>query len=637
MKYQLITDAVSLRKYLESFDINSPIVGDTETTDLSVSATLLGISLFQPALKDPCFIAVKTPFFKGVGITLPEIRSILNPLFAQTKMIFHNAKYDLGVFQTNRITLPELYYDTLTAVHLTDADRVKKLEVVVKEDFGYEKKDFKTIIGMKWDKIKWDENTHQLFSLETLAEYASEDAYWTYQLYEKYSPEVTKMNLDKLWDKIEKPLTLVLKNMKLRGVRIDKQILNDLQKQCDRELSSLEKEIYKSAGTKFNINSGKQKGEILYKKLGYKPPFLTKGGAPSTDGDALSILAAQGCEVAQKISEHSGLSTLQNSFITAIPLMVDGDGRLRADFNSSGTTTGRFSSSNPNLQNQPNNSKFPVRSAFIPAEGYMFVCLDWSQIELRIAAHFSKDEKLMKAFADGRDIHQEVADSLGITRKAAKGVNFGILYGLGAKSLAGVIGGDERAAQKILDNYYEIYKGIKAWKHYVETNAVKNGYVRNLFGRIRPLRGVQSNDKRLYYGSLRQAVNTMIQGSSADMMKLAMVRISDMIQEQGYDAHILLTVHDELLIEVKKEYANELFWKVKKEMENVIPMRVPIVADGKILDNWGQMKDDDFIGYQVEPDGTLVETKHEAYPYTTYGKVRKGAKHINLPTLINLK
>lgn len=633
MQYQLITDADGLREYLTNYDESQVLVQDTETTGLKVHSKLLGISLYQPALKKPCFILVDNGYYVGRGIKLSTITEILNPILKNSKGVFHNAKFDLGIYQMNNIDLPELCFDTQIAVHLTDADRIKKLETVVKEDFGYEKKDFKTLTGLKWDKIVWNSSVEKYVPLDILAEYASEDVYWTYALYEKYKPILEQMEVTKVFERIELPLVHVLKDMKLRGVRIQKQVLYDMQKRCAKNIKKLETDIYKLAGAKFNINSPKQVGEILYKKMKYKPPKFTKSGAASCDADALEILAKQGCGVAVLLSEYSGLTTLQSSFIDAIPDMVDFDGYLRCDFNSTGARTGRFSSSSPNLQNQPNNSEYPVRAAFIPTDGYLFAILDWSQIELRIAAHLSKDAKLIAAFHSGRDIHQEVADQLGVRRKEAKAINFGILYGLGAANLALNIGGGctEAQAQKILDTYYETYTGIAAWKRYVENNARKDGFVRNMFGRVRPLRGVKSDNKKQFYGALRAAVNTIVQGSSADLMKLAMNRIHAMFKDEGLDAHILMTVHDELIIEAKSDIANDVFWKVKHIMENVIPMRVPILAEGKVCTDWSQMKDDDFKGYQIEEESGDVFVA----PVTVY-KHKTKISGIELPILTTL-
>ena len=253
------------------------------------------------------------------------------------------------------------------------------------------------------------------------------------------------------------------------------------------------------------------------------------------------------------------------------------------------------SSSKPNLQNQPNSDLFPVRKAFIAAEGYKLVVLDWSQIELRVTAHFSKDERLMQAFLDGRDIHQEVADAIHIKRKEAKSVNFGILYGLSAASLALYIKNTEKVATKMLSDYGDTYNGVMAWKRHVEQQCADNGYVKNMFGRVRRLPHVK--ERKFYFRALRQAVNFVIQGTCADMMKLAMIRVHEFFKAENIDARILLTVHDELVIECRANITQYVFTRVKEIMEQLIPMRVPIIADGKICDNWSQMKDDKYEGY----------------------------------------
>jgi DNA polymerase I len=533
----------------------------------------------------------------------------------------HNVKYDKGVFEANGFKVPTYVRDTMLHVYVHDSDEIKNLEYRVKHDLGYEKKKLKewltpeAVKALKWVKggawpASWDNDTWKYLPLETLAEYASEDAYWTDQLDDLYKIKVEQKKVVKIHDKIELPLTEVLKDMKKWGVSIDMPKLLSFDEPARKQLAETEKKIHKMANCTFNLNSPKQVAEVLYGRMKYKCKSMTKGGSEATGKNALKELKViQGAEIAGLMLEYSSLSKLYSGFIKAIPGRVSDDGRLRCDFNSEGARTGRFSSSNPNLQNQPNVTKFPmfpIRETFIPAIGYKFIVLDWSQIELRVAAHLSQDPRLMQAFIDGRDIHQEVADSLGITRKDAKAVNFGILYGLGALSLALYAEVSLDYSKNMLANYKETYRDLIAWEEWIQNGAKIRGEVRTMFGRVRPLKGVFSKSAEIYHGAMRQAVNTMIQGTCADLMKIGMLKIHNWILRNGIDARILLTVHDELVIEARADIANDVYWKVKHMMENLTPMKVPIIAEGKICDNWAQGKDDSFKGYQYEGEAPSI-------------------------------
>lgn len=605
--YKLIENPEDLRKYVEQVDLSLSVVADTESTSLDIlTATLLGFSFYQFQNSYdkllPVFVLLQTPYFNGRGISLKEAKEILNPLFASADVIMHNAKYDTGVFEQNGFTIPNVIADTVSLIHSADPELKKNLEERVYLDFGYKKKKFADIIGITWNKIKWTAKTYEQFAVESLAGYSAEDAFWTWRLYVKYVALCEKREVIKIHDKIELPLTHVLRDMKKDGIRIDLDTLHKLEVPCLEGITRLQENVYKETGFTFNLNSPKQKAEIFYDKLHYHCPSKTKTGQRATDKFALEHLAyVQKCKAAEYMIEHSQLNKLYTGYIVAIPKMVDDDGRLRCDFNSLGTVTGRFSSSDPNLQNQPVRGaakEYPVRSAFIAAPGSRLLVLDYSQIELRVAAHLSKDARMIKAFMDGRDIHQEVADQLDIERRAAKDVNFGIFYGLGAKSLASRIGVSEREAQKFIDDYYATYVDVTRWKKHVEQKTKHNGYVRNMFGRLRVLPDVNSTNKKAYFAALRQAVNTAIQGTAADMIKLAMINVHRYIKENKLPAKLLLTVHDELVIEARNDIAVSLFFKVKKIMESVVEMRVPIIAEGKVCDNWQQSKDDSYKGYQ---------------------------------------
>lgn len=586
MKYLILNTEQALDNYLRKC-VDLTVI-DTETTGLKYNELILGIVLYD-GTQDPAFVPTNYFFVEGMPISV--IRSTCNKYFPTLKGIAHNGKYDLGILQSNGFEDFDLKYDTMIMVHTYNPDLEQNLEKRVSADFKVNKPTFKEIIGKNWDKIDWVKDVQSgAVTLEMLAEYACADGYWTYQLYLKYLPLLEKDGLSKIHDKIEIPLVYVLRDMFNTGVTTDVKKLYDMGSRVDKELQSLMDSIYEEAGCVFNINSGKQKADILFDKMRLPSIKNTKGGARATDTDVLETLANRGYQIAQYLIDYSELQKLNSGYIQSIPTMVDDDGKLRCNFNSCGTKTGRFSSNNPNLQNQPNNENFPVRSAFVARPGYVLLCFDYSQIELRVMGHAAKDKRFIEAFMNGEDIHGKVASDLNIERKHAKIVNFGVLYGMGPSKLAHSLGISEMKAKQIIEGYEKTYEGYRHWKKQTEEFAKRNGYVKNLFGRIRRLPGASSENKALFFGALRRACNTVIQGSSADIIKLAMIKLAEELKK--VNGHLLLQVHDELLIEVPIERAIEAYAITKDVMENTTKLSVPLEADGKIITDWSQMKGD---------------------------------------------
>lgn len=607
-KYTLIKTADELEKYLVDLDL-SLVTFDTELTGTSKDDILLGISLYD-GFKQPCYISTENPYFESLSIV--ECRRLLNPVFKKMKGLAHNAKFDDLVLKFRKFSQIDIVEDSMLMVHTYNPDLLKKLEVRVREDLKYPKKDFKTIVGKTWDKINWDVDTKPrvdkkgvthdaLITLEIMGEYSAEDTYYTRKLRDYYKPKLIEEDLIKIHDRIEIPLIKVIRDMEYYGVSIDTKVFKDLDVDLDKGLKSLKSEIYEQAGCEFNLGSPKQLGEVLFDRLKLPVIGTTKTGGRSTDGDTMDALAAMGFEIAQSISEFSTLKTLSQNFVKPIPLMVNLDGRLRCNFQTEGARTGRFSCTKPNLQNQPNNPNYPVRKGFIPAEGKKFVVLDWSQIELRMLAHCSRDHRLMEAFMQDEDIHQAVATALGISRDFAKTINFGIIYGMGAKKLALSLGISEEEAKEIIHGYYSTYEGYVDWKKVIEHKAGMNGEIKNIFGRIRRLPEARnSHNKFAYFGALRRAVNTVIQGSCADLMKIGMLRLYEHYKKEGLLANLLLVVHDEFVIEADEHvrgryyHVEQVYEDTKRIMENLIPLRVPVRADGKVCNTWEDMKNKKF-------------------------------------------
>lgn len=599
----LLESAGELEDFLSSLDDNSILTIDWETTGLEHTATPLGLSMHQRG-KSAVFAPVD--YYFTSGIPMGVIADKCNKHFKRLRLIAHNAKYDSMINVMNGIKdeCCNIIADTLIMIHLVDPVLDKQLEKRVAEDFGYTKPTFEQIItehyGLKrkkhWHDIDWAKEGDELLPL--LAGYAGEDTYWETQVYYKYKELLDKDGWQIL-HKIEMPLVKILRDAKIRGVLIDVPLLKDFGKRAQEALEQAVDNIYEEAGCVFNLNSPKQKQEVFFEKLKLPIISYTKSGQPSTDSASAEEWAAMGYAIGDALVAYSELQKLLSGYINTIPELVDDENVLRGDLNSCGTRTGRFASSNPNLQNQPNNHDFPIRDAFIPRPGYCFINYDYSQLELRVMAHMSKDEKFTHIFLTGGDPHGDVAKRCGITRKQAKVMNFGVLYGMGPDKYERTFGVTNERARQMIDDYHRTYDGFARWKTNTENFAKKHGYVKNLFGRKRVLSEAAKSsfsdtfDKRKYFGELRQSVNTIIQGTGADIVKLATVAMCKEFEERGLDAHFLLQVHDEVLIEARIDQALEIEKVVIDCMENTTKLDVPLLADGKILAKWGEMKDED--------------------------------------------
>ncbi len=622
IKFEIIKEEAHLVKFLKDFSTSGLPTFDTETTSLNFNSQLLGITLYD-GVKPPAFVYSNTPYLSGI----PKNRLIelLNPIFLKGEWGAHNGLYDIWVLKCKGFNPPKLSDDSMIAIHLWDCELMKNLETRVKEDFKYSKPKFTEVIGKNWNRIDWIKDTQSgLINHNNLAEYAAEDGFWTYQLIKKYvdkvvSPTITykhkgqtqedSSRLLSLYKNIEMPLIEVLADMKYQGVKIDLKLLETLRFHVEQDIEALREEIYEEAGAIFNINSSQQKAKILYENLKLPVLSYTKGGSPATDSSTLEELANSGAPIAKLLTKYSEINKIYTGYILSIPNLVDSDGRLRCNFNSSGTKTGRFSSSDPNLQNQPNNDEYPIRKAFIAEEGNLLSIGDFSQIEPRLMSHLSQDEKLIKIYHEGGDIYQGIADDLKITRKQAKVVVLAISYGMGPAKLANSLGISEKEANQIIyKDFYGTYKTFANWKSWVEKEAEKKGYVTTMFGRIRRLPGIKSSNKSEFFGALRQAVNTVVQGSAADFCKLAMVKLHErFVKELDGRAHILLQVHDELVSEAPRADILKTKFLMEDVMENLLKFRVPIKFECKICNNWAEMKDDSFTGVEVIAPSNKIE------------------------------
>lgn len=588
----IISTADAFAKYLRTCE--STVVFDSEDMGLAIESPIIGFS-FWDFKNDPVFAITNNLFEEGMPEE--EFVAVCNKYFHRLRAIGHNIKFDLGITKQNGIVDIPLECDTSSMVHLYNPDLRKKLETRVGEDLGYEKETYEQIMGKKWpkDHAGWFDYVKKgIITLKSMSDYAGEDAYWTGQLYNHYS----KLLTDDMWrimEEIEIPLIYTLRDMHYKGVNVDGAVLSKLDVELDAEINRLQTDIYEEAGAVFNLKSPKQVGEILFDKLGLPSHKETASGARSTDTKVLKILAKEGYRVAELMVEYSSVKTLSQNFVKSIPNLVSPDGRLRCSFNIDIARTGRLSSNNPNLQNQPNNKKFPVRTAYIPTgPGWKLLVADLSQIELRVMAHVSGDRRLSEAFHAGADIHQAVADQLSITRDQAKVINFAIIYGMGPDSLAATLGIPRKEAVNIIKGYESNYPGFYKWKVATEKLVERHKMVTNIFGRIRRFKYIHG-DPRSYYGALRQGVNTVVQGSAADIIKINMIHAHKEYTRRNMKSSLLLTVHDELVVDCPEQEIEEAYSILMDCMENSIKLDVPIIAEGKVVNTWHDMKDKSFV------------------------------------------
>ncbi len=421
------------------------------------------------------------------------------------------------------------------------------------------------------------------------------------RLYDDLAPKIEALGLEHVYREIELPLISVLADMERAGIKVNSSTLHDMSAIMETQLSELTGRIYAAAGIEFNINSPKQLGEVLFEKLNLPASKKTRTGGYSTDQAVLEELAVS-YEIPRLILDYRQIAKLKSTYVDALPALIDPTtGRVHTSFNQTGAATGRLSSSDPNLQNIPVRSDLGrlIRGAFVPEQGNLLISADYSQIELRVLAHLSEDEVLTDAFRRNEDIHERTAREVfteaqlanrAECRRRAKVINFGIVYGLSAFGMSQRLGISREDAQAFIDAYFERYKGVRAWLDKTIEETRKTGKVKTLFGRIRPIPDIHSRDHNARMFAERTAVNTPIQGTAADLIKIAMIRIHRSLQSMGLSAKILLQVHDELVLEVPVAELDQACALVRQEMEHAATLRVPLKVDLNVADNWKDMK-----------------------------------------------
>ncbi|MBN2583313.1 MAG: DNA polymerase I [Planctomycetes bacterium] len=602
-QFECVATAAALKRLAAALAKAKAFAFDTELTGLDpLRDRLVGLS-FSTAQGHGAYVPVMAPEGE-THLDLDTVRDVLGPVLRSDKTlkIAHNAKFDLAVLGTAGLEVKGPLFDTMIASYLLDpGSRSHGLDALAEERLGYRAVPITDLIGEK--KRGSEQKTMDQVPLEQITFYAAEDAEMTWRLYEHFAARFSdEEDLQRLFDKVEMPLVRVLEKMERRGVALDLGLLADLSKDFGTRMDALRDEIHKLAGREFNVDSPKQLGEILFNELGLKPVKKTKTGV-STDSFTLETLAPEH-PLPAKVLEYRTLAKLKGTYVDALPQLVNPDtGRIHASFNQAAVATGRLSSSDPNLQNIPVRSDEGrrIRAAFVPGDPKRDVLLsaDYSQVELRLLAHFSQDPFLLDAFARDFDIHAFVASEIfGVPqdqvtsdqRGRAKAVNFGLIYGKTAYGLSRDLGIPVGEAQDFIDAYFARYTRVRDFMDGVLQRAMTDGYVMTILGRRRPATGVKFTDAKRWTNNERAAFNTVLQGSAADLIKVAMVNIDRRIDDEQRPSRLILQVHDELVFEVPSAAVEDEQAMIVEEMASALKLNVPMKVDVATGSNWREAK-----------------------------------------------
>ena len=572
---------------------------DTETTSLDyMNAELVGVSI---ALKpNEAFYIPINHNYEGVEKQLEEhfVLEALKPFLESDEIpkIGHNLKYDRHILQNLGIDLKGKLLDTMLFSYVNNSTITRhNLDAVSKRYLNINPTSYEDVAGKGAKQIPFSE-----VSIEVASEYASEDADISLKLYEHIEPLVQKeTKLAKLYSEIEGPLIYTLGDIERNGVLIDSEKLNEQSKELEAKILELEQKVQKSAGEDFNLGSPKQLQEILYEKLGLPVIKKTPKGQPSTAESVLQELSMD-FPIVQDILSYRAISKLKSTYTDKLPKMVNSNtGRVHTSYHQAVTATGRLSSSDPNLQNIPIRSEEGrrIREAFIAPDGYKILAADYSQIELRIMAHLSRDQGLMDAFAKGQDIHQATAAEIFSTnidevtanqRRSAKAINFGLIYGMSAFGLSKQLQITRAEAQNYIEQYFDRYPQVKHYMDETKQSAKKMGYVETVFGRRLYLADIESSNYQRRQYAERSAINAPMQGTAADLIKMAMILLHQKIKEESFEAKIIMQVHDELVIEVNENQSDELSEITTSVMSEISKLDVDLKVDADIGNNWDE-------------------------------------------------
>jgi len=557
------------------------LVIDTETVD--IDGELIGVA-FSWGENEAAYLPVG-PAYED-GLPLEKVRPTLQAVLGNSdiKKIGHNFKYDLAALVRAGFTVTNIWFDTMLASQLINS----QLYSHGLDALAFSLLDFKKIPTVQ---LLGDKKTGTMTNvpLDDLAAYACEDVIVTWRLFAKFFPEIEEQSVKRVFYEIEMPLLPILEKMERVGIKLDSAYLEDLGKTLHHDLKRIEQEIWQLAGKTFNVASPSQLQVILFTDLNLPATGIKKiKSGYSTDADSLGKLQDKH-PIIPLLLEYRELAKLLSTYIETLPTLVDQAGRLHTSFLQLGAATGRLASTNPNLQNIPIRTELgnKVRRAFVADNGKMLVGADYSQAELRVLAHLSEDPGLIAAFHQGEDFHAEVAKKLGVDRRAAKAINFGIIYGLGPTALGNDIGQSVAEARAFIDKYFATFPKVAEFIEKMKRQAREKGYVETLYGRRRYLPDIHSPNMMLRSAAERMAVNLPCQGTVADLVKLAMIRFDQAAFEGG---EMILQIHDELLFEVEKSQLDRLIQTVTTAMDSVAELKVPLSVETKTGPNWGQMK-----------------------------------------------
>jgi DNA polymerase I len=589
--YLLLENSSEIKEFVRKVSSLKEFCFDSETTSIDPLEAEL--------------VALTFSWKKGSGflIHFPEsqketkaILEMVRPIFENhtTLKIGQNMKYDIQILANYGIDVKGHLFDTMIAHYLLEPDMRHNMNLLSESYLGYSPVHIESLIGEKGNNQK----NMRSVPVDKLMEYAVEDADITYQLKEFFEPRIEKEGLSDLAGNIEMPLISVLATMERNGVKLDLEDLKTITKNLREDIISLEKEIYDLAGIEFNISSPKQLGDILFKRLKLdENARVSKTKQFITNEEILQRLTSKH-PIIDKVLEYRGLKKLLSTYVEALPLLVDKkSGRIHTSFNQAVASTGRLSSNNPNLQNIPVRDARgrEIRKAFVPEKNHIFFSADYSQIELRLMAHLSKDKSMIGDFLSGNDIHAATAAKIfsveinNVTREMrsrAKTANFGIIYGISSFGLSERLNIGRKEAKELIDGYFSSYPGVKVYMDESIRKARDTGYVTTMFGRKRYLPDIHSRNQVVRGNAERNAINAPIQGSAADIIKIAMVRIHEKMKTEKYSSKMILQVHDELIFEVEMSELEKLKKMVLYEMSNAVKLDVPLKVDWGTGKNW---------------------------------------------------
>ena len=607
--YECVTDMAVLDNWIEDIVATGYVAIDTETDGLdAVNCRLVGISLAaRPG--HACYIPLAHGIGEGLALAddVPsqlaeaDVLARLKPLLqdASIMKILQNAKFDLQVLGQRKIEVHPVEDTMLMSYALAAGQRGHGMDELSELYLGHKPISIKELLGTGKSQITFDQ-----VPLEKATPYAAEDADITFRLWQMMRPELVKDRVVSVYQTTEKPLVPVIVDMEKNGICVDRNVLSRLSGEFAQKMAAMEVDIYKLAGETFNIASPKQLGDILFDKMGLPGGKKTKTGAWGTGADVLEGLAAEGHDLAAQVLEWRGLAKLKSTYTDALPEFINPEtGRIHTSYSLASTTTGRLASSDPNLQNIPIRTEDGrrIRTAFVAEKGNLLVSADYSQIELRLLAHIADIDSLRQAFADGQDIHAmtasemfgvPLADMKAETRRRAKAINFGIIYGISAFGLANQLGISRGEASDYIKAYYEKFPGIKDYMDAVKQEAHAQGYVSTLFGRRIYLREIDSKIPARRAFAERAAINAPIQGSAADIIRRAMIAMPPVLKKKAPKSRMLLQVHDELIFEAPESETERLMQNVREVMQNActprLSLSVPLVVEAQAAKNWDE-------------------------------------------------